>query len=87
MQQKLHPEKQSTKTKERPWTMSTSAKSFVPQCSVQEFQPSHNTTKTQTHDNLTIGTKSQHNHSNKGKQREPHQRVRIGDSESFWTSF
>ena len=46
MQQKMHPDKQSTKTKERPWTMSASAQSFVPQCSVQESQPSHNTTKT-----------------------------------------
>ena len=87
MQQKLHPEKQSTKTKERNWTMSASAKSFVPQCSVQESQPSHNITNTQTHDNLTISTKNQHNHSNKGKQREPHQRERIGDSVWFGHPF
>ena len=63
--------------------MSDNAKPFEPQRRVHIFQPNHNTTKTQTHDNQTIGTKRQHKQSHKGAQQEPHQRDRIGHSEWF----
>ena len=66
------------KTKERPWTMSENVKPFEPQCRVHNPQPNHNTTKTQTHDNQTIGANCQNKERYKGTQQEPHQRDTIG---------
>ena len=59
VQLKLQLEKQRTKTKERPWIMSDNAKPFEPQRRVHIFQPNHNTTKTQIHNNQTIGVNRQ----------------------------
>ena len=72
MQLKLQPEKQSTKTKERPWTVSENVKPFAPQCRVHNPQPNHNTIKTQTHNNQTIGANRPNKQRHKGTQQEPH---------------
>ena len=39
--------------------MSENVKPFEPQCRVQNPQPNHNTTKTQIHNNQTIGVNRQ----------------------------
>ena len=67
--------------------MSANIKPFEPQCRVHNPQPNHNTTKTQTHDNQTIGANRKNKQRHAGTQQEPHQRDRIGDYEWFGHPF